>query len=145
MHHHLLCQTEFHPVLTLSFLFPEPLHCCYIYFHCSYMYNYYNYLDLYELNAEFQHFIPTFLKNSLLKIPYFADPTQRGNRESKEAQRQGEDRMTLRKTFSVQLGLGFRLGSPTQSLIQLELQEGALGSSTQKGAILIYLIKNRQD
>jgi len=27
----------------LSFLFPERLHCCYIYFHCSYLYNYYNY------------------------------------------------------------------------------------------------------
>jgi len=33
----LLCQTEFHPVLTPSFLFPQRLHCCYIYFHCSYM------------------------------------------------------------------------------------------------------------
>jgi hypothetical protein len=28
---HFLCQTEFHPVLTPSFLFPERLHCCYIY------------------------------------------------------------------------------------------------------------------
>jgi hypothetical protein len=28
---------------TLSFLFPERLHCCYRYFHCSYPYNYYNY------------------------------------------------------------------------------------------------------
>jgi hypothetical protein len=27
----------------LSFLSPERLHCCYIYFHCSYRYNYYNY------------------------------------------------------------------------------------------------------
>jgi hypothetical protein len=27
----------------LCFLFPERLHCCYIYFHCSYLYNYYNY------------------------------------------------------------------------------------------------------
>jgi hypothetical protein len=25
----------------LSFLFPERLHCCYMYFHCSYLYNYY--------------------------------------------------------------------------------------------------------
>jgi len=28
---------------TLSFLFPELLHCYYIYFHCSHLYNYYNY------------------------------------------------------------------------------------------------------
>jgi hypothetical protein len=27
----------------LSFIFPERLQCCYIYFHCSYLYNYYNY------------------------------------------------------------------------------------------------------
>ncbi len=52
--HHLLCQTEFHPVLTPSFLFPDHLHCCYIYFHCSsYMYNYYNYPEPCALNAEF--------------------------------------------------------------------------------------------
>jgi hypothetical protein len=51
-------------------LFPERLHCCYIYFHCSYVYNYYNYLEPCALNAEFQHFI---------KLPYFADLTQRGD------------------------------------------------------------------
>jgi hypothetical protein len=40
----------------------------------------------------------------LIKLPYFADLTQRGDRSLKEeigdekrAQRQGEDRMTLRK------------------------------------------------
>jgi len=60
---HFLCQTEFHPVLTPSFLFPERLHCCYIYFCCSYMYNYYNYLEPCALNAEFQHFVPRFNKN----------------------------------------------------------------------------------
>jgi len=27
---------------TLSFFFPERLHCCYIDFHCSYLYSYYN-------------------------------------------------------------------------------------------------------
>ncbi len=26
----------------LSFILPERLHCCYVYFHCSYLYNYYN-------------------------------------------------------------------------------------------------------
>jgi hypothetical protein len=34
----------------------------------------------------------------LIKFPYFADHTQRGDRGRKEAQRQGEDRVTLRKT-----------------------------------------------
>ncbi len=62
---HFLCQTEFHPFLTPSFLFPERLHCCYTYFHCSYMYNYYSYLKPCALNAEFQHFIPRYNK-----IPY---------------------------------------------------------------------------
>ncbi len=61
-----LCQTEFHPVLTPCFLFPERLHSCYIYFHCSYMYNYYSQLEPCALNAEFQHFIPRFNKTSLL-------------------------------------------------------------------------------
>ncbi len=28
---------------TLSFVFPEHLHCGFIYFECSYLYNYYNY------------------------------------------------------------------------------------------------------
>jgi hypothetical protein len=67
--HHFLCQTEFHPVLIPSFLFPERLHCCYIYFHCSYMYNYYTCLKPYSLNAEFQHFIPKFNKTSALCAP----------------------------------------------------------------------------
>jgi len=63
--HHFLCETEFHPILTPSFLFLERLHCCYIYFHCSHMYNYYHYLEPCALNAEFQHFIPRFNKTSL--------------------------------------------------------------------------------
>jgi hypothetical protein len=39
------CFTNFGRKLSfiLSFLFPDRLHCCYIYFHCSYLYNYYNY------------------------------------------------------------------------------------------------------
>jgi hypothetical protein len=59
--HHFLCQTEFHLVLTPSFIFPERLNCCYIYFHCFYMYNYYNYLEPCALNAEFQHLIYKFI------------------------------------------------------------------------------------
>jgi len=55
----------------------------------------YNYLEPCALNAEFQHFfIPRFNKTSC----YFADLTQRGgDRGSKEAQRQGEDRMTFKQ------------------------------------------------
>jgi hypothetical protein len=33
------------------------------------------------------------------KIPYFVDPTLRGGRGWKEAQRQGQDKVTLRKTL----------------------------------------------
>jgi hypothetical protein len=68
--HHFLCQTEFHPVFTPSFLFPERLRCCDIYCHCSYMEDYYNYLEPCALNAEFQHFIPRFHKTSLLRRPH---------------------------------------------------------------------------
>jgi hypothetical protein len=55
-----------------SVLFPERLHCRYIYFHCSYMYNYYNYLEPCALNAEFQHFMPPprFNKTCLLWGPH---------------------------------------------------------------------------
>ncbi len=80
----------------LSFPFPEL--CCYIYFQCSYLYNYYNKsrtlcikctttivnLKPCALNAEFQHFILR-----------FTIPLKRGDRGSKEAQRQGEDRVAL--------------------------------------------------
>ncbi len=59
---HFFCQTEFHPVLNKSFLFPERLHCCYIYFHCSHLYNYYNYLKPCALHAEFQLFGQLFVK-----------------------------------------------------------------------------------
>jgi hypothetical protein len=34
-----------------------------------------------------------------IKLPYFADLTQREDRGWKEAQRQGEDRVTLMKTL----------------------------------------------
>ncbi len=49
------------------------------------MYNYYNYLEPCALNAEFQFSYP-----DLIKLPYFAYLTQRGDRGWKEAQRQGE-------------------------------------------------------
>jgi len=46
------------------------------------------------LNAEFQHFILRFNK-----IPNFANTTKRGDRGRKQAQRHGEDRMTLQITY----------------------------------------------
>jgi hypothetical protein len=64
-----------------------------------------------------------------------------GNREWKEAQRQGEDRMTLRKTLVFKLGLGFSLGGDSP----LNASLIGLWAPLQKGPILIYLIKNRQD
>jgi hypothetical protein len=58
---------------------------------------------------------------NLIELPYFADLTQRGDRGWKEAQRQGEDKMTLRKTVSFSnfllgfLGiLGNQEGAPRQ-------------------------------
>jgi hypothetical protein len=64
---------------TLSFLFPERLHCCYIDFHRSYLYSYYNSsrtlcIKCWDsaFRTEFQHFI--------LRFPYFADTTKRGVR-----------------------------------------------------------------
>jgi hypothetical protein len=63
----------------LSFLFPERLHCCYICFHCSYT------TTIISLE-------PCVLSISywdLLKCLYFAEPTERGDRGWKEAQRYG--------------------------------------------------------
>ncbi len=66
----------------LSFLFPERLHCCYIYFHCSYLYNNYNY----SLEPCALSFIISFW--DLIEFPYFAETTQRGDRGGwKQAQR----------------------------------------------------------
>jgi hypothetical protein len=61
------------------------------------------------LNAEYEQFILRFIKRSLLywdllKGLYFADTTERGDRGWKEeAQRQGEDRVTLRITLICKL------------------------------------------
>ncbi len=46
----------------LSFLLPERLHFCCIYFHCSLLYNYYSYLEPCALNPEYQHFILRFIQ-----------------------------------------------------------------------------------
>ncbi len=86
----------------LSFLFPERLHCCYIYFFlcsdtCTTIINT---LEPCALNAEFQHFILL-----ITKFPYFADTSGRGDRGWKQAQREGEDRMTLWITLVPQLKL----------------------------------------
>jgi hypothetical protein len=51
------------------------------------MYNYYNYLEPCALNDEFQHFIP-----DLIKLPYFVDLTQRGDRGEKRL----SDRVKIR-------------------------------------------------
>jgi hypothetical protein len=62
---------------TLSFFFPDHLHCCYIDFHCSYLYSYYNCsrslcIKCWDsaFRTEFQHFILRFNKISFaLLIP----------------------------------------------------------------------------
>jgi hypothetical protein len=55
-------------------------------------------LETCALNAEIQHFVLRFSIPywDLIKFPYFTDTTKRGVRGWKEAQRQGEDRVTLR-------------------------------------------------
>jgi hypothetical protein len=58
------------------------------------MYNYYNYFEPCALMLSFNTSYP-----DLIKLPYFADLTQRGDSGRKEAQRQGEDMMTLKKTL----------------------------------------------
>jgi hypothetical protein len=51
----------------MSFLFPERLHCCYIYFHCT---TTIISLEPCALSAEYQHFILRFIKMSFtLWIP----------------------------------------------------------------------------
>jgi hypothetical protein len=50
----------------VSFLFPERLHCCYIYFTATNRTTTIISLEPCALNAEFQHFILTFNKKGLL-------------------------------------------------------------------------------
>ncbi len=80
----------------LSF-FLERLHCCYIDFHCSYRYSYYNSSRTLCIKCWVLHFVLSFSIScrDLIKFPYFADTTKRGVRGWKEAQRQGEDRVTF--------------------------------------------------
>ncbi len=59
----------------LCFLLPERLHCCYIYFHSSYLYNYYNYSQTLCIKC--------ISYPDLIKFPYFADTTERGDRGAK--------------------------------------------------------------
>jgi hypothetical protein len=73
---------------TLSFLFPERPHHCFIYFHCSYFFNYYNY----SWTLCIKCWVSSYW--DLIKFHYFADPTGRGDRPWKQAQTQGEDRVT---------------------------------------------------
>jgi hypothetical protein len=58
-------------------------------------------LESCALNAEYQHFIPSCSIScwDLLKCLYFVDTTETGDRGWNEAQRQGEDRVTLRITL----------------------------------------------
>jgi hypothetical protein len=66
---------------TLSFFFPEPLHCYHIDFHCSYLSTIIP-LEPCALNAAIQHFVLSFTISywDLIKFPYFTDPTKRGVR-----------------------------------------------------------------
>jgi hypothetical protein len=89
----------------LSF-FSERLHCCcyiYLYFHYSYLYyNFCNYI--WTLCIRLLSFSISYW--DLIKFPYFADTTERGDKGWKEAQIQGEEnRVTLRITLICAEGL----------------------------------------
>jgi hypothetical protein len=56
----------------------------YMYFHCSYLYSCYNSSGTLCIKCWVSYWV-------LIKLPYFADTTERGVRGWKEAQRQGED------------------------------------------------------
>jgi hypothetical protein len=89
------CFPEFHPVLSS---FPERLDCCSINFHWSYLYSYYDSSRTLCIKCWDSAFGTESFSISywdLIKLPYFADTTKRGVRGRKEAQRQGENRVTL--------------------------------------------------
>ncbi len=72
-------------------MFPFPVHSCYIYFHCSSLYNYYNYSQTMCIKCwSFSISHP-----DLIKFPYFADTTERGDRGRKQRRYGMEQRMTL--------------------------------------------------
>jgi len=81
--------------------FPERIHSRCIYFHCSYLYNYYNYVPQ---TLCIKCWVSAFHTQIEIKLLYFAaDVTQRGHRGWKAAQRQGEDRVTLKRTLICEL------------------------------------------
>jgi hypothetical protein len=88
----------FWPPSSVSFCLSASTAATYI-FTCSYLYNYYSYSPTLCIKCWVS---PFHTQEDSIKFPYFADLTQRGDRGWKEAQRQGEDRVTLQKTLLVQ-------------------------------------------
>jgi hypothetical protein len=84
----------------LSFLFPERIRCCYIYFHRSCTTTIIS-LEPCALNAEFRHFISYW---DLMKISLLCRYHWKRDRGSKPAQRQGEGRVTLEITLLALVG-----------------------------------------
>jgi hypothetical protein len=75
----------------LSFLIPErPPLLLHIYFHSSYLYKDYSYSQTSCIKC----WVSTSHIEILIKFPYFADTSKRGDRAWKQAQRQPEDRVT---------------------------------------------------
>jgi hypothetical protein len=61
----------------LSFLFPECVHCCYIYFHCSYLYKYYNCSQTIRIKWWVSYW-------DLIKFPCYRVTTEIGDRGERE-------------------------------------------------------------
>jgi len=74
-------------------------------------------------------FLPNFL---IKKISYFADTTERGDRGWKQAQRQGEEKVTLQITLMCRVTFEEVMCSKNEGLLLLKaLVEGATSPSNQ--------------
>jgi len=72
----------------LSFLFSERLHCCFLYNYCKYSRT----CALKMMSFSISYW-------DLIQFPYFADTIERGDSGWKQAQREGEDSVTLEITL----------------------------------------------
>jgi hypothetical protein len=82
-----------HPIFTLISLSASTR--CYIYFHCSYMHCYYNYSRTLCIKCWVSAISCPYLIEISLLCGYHSFEVERGVWKSKEAQRQGQYRMTL--------------------------------------------------
>ncbi len=90
------------------------------------------------LNADFEHFLLSCSISywDLIKCPYFADTTERGDRGWKEVQRQGEDKVTLQITLLYHLEIWIKL---VFSALSVWVNDGRIHGNNLNALLAIFV------